>query len=156
MIQSTVCYIRQGSSYLMLLRNKKKNDINEGKWIGVGGKFEQGEDALQCARREILEETGLYAVQLHYEGIIHFHYHHMEDEDIFVYTCDDFTGTLKECNEGTLAWIPKDKIMSLPLWEGDRLFLKRILEPDEQPFVFDLEYDENGNLISATEKEGSI
>lgn len=156
MIQSTVCYLRQGNSYLMLLRNKKKNDINEGKWIGVGGKFEQGEDALQCARREILEETGLCANKLCYEGIIHFHYHHMEDEDIFVYTCDDFTGALKECNEGTLAWIPKDKIMSLPLWEGDRLFLKRMLEMDEQPFVFDLEYDENGNLISATEKEGSI
>ena len=154
MIQSTVCYLRKGDSYLMLLRNKKQNDINEGKWIGVGGKAEFGESMLECAKREILEETGLYASDLSYEGVIHFHYPHMEDEDIYVYTCDTFTGTLKDCNEGTLAWIAKEEIMSLSLWEGDRLFLKKMLNKTENPFIFDLEYDEKGNLIHAAEKEG--
>ena len=59
LLQTTLCYLEKDGAYLMLHRVKKKNDVNHDKWVGVGGKFEPGEDALACALREVREETGL-------------------------------------------------------------------------------------------------
>ena len=127
----------------MLYRNKKKNDVNAGKWIGVGGKKEQGEDMETCMRREIREETGLVVGKLKEEGIIDFIYPHKEAEKITIYTSSDFHGDITECNEGTLAWIDKNKIPDLSLWEGDRIFLKRMLNHNPEKFHFIFEYDEH-------------
>ena len=128
MINTTLCYIERDGKYLLLCRNKKKNDLNEGKWIGVGGKCEPGEAPEACVRRETFEETGLTLGKLHFYGIIHFRSDTWEDEEMYLYGSDDFTGTLAEdCSEGTLAWVPKESVMDLPLWEGDRLFLKKML-----------------------------
>lgn len=128
MINTTLCYIERDGKYLLLCRNKKKNDLNEGKWIGVGGKCEPGEAPEACVRRETFEETGLTLGKLHFYGIIHFRSDTWEDEEMYLYGSDDFTGTLAEdCLEGTLAWVPKESVMDLPLWEGDRLFLKKML-----------------------------
>ena len=128
MMDTTLCYIEQDGKYLLLMRNKKENDLNQGKWIGVGGKCEKGESPEECVRRETLEETGLILGKLHFYGIIHFRSDTWEDEEMYLYGSDDFSGTLAEdCPEGTLAWIPKKEIMDLPLWEGDRLFLKKML-----------------------------
>ena len=129
MIDTTLCYIERGGCWLLMLRNKKENDLNEGKWIGVGGKCEPGETPEQCVRRETFEETGLTLEKLHFYGIIHFRSDTWEDEEMYLYSSDAFTGEPAEaCSEGTLAWIPKEKVMDLPLWEGDRLFLKKMLE----------------------------
>ena len=57
--ETTLCYIEHDGAYLMLHRVKKKNDLNEGKWVGVGGHLEPGETPEMCVRREVLEETGL-------------------------------------------------------------------------------------------------
>ena len=128
MIDTTLCYIEQDGKYLLLMRNKKENDLNEGKWIGVGGKCEKGESPEECVRRETFEETGLTLGRLHFYGIIHFRSDTWEDEEMYLYSSDDFSGSLAEdCPEGTLAWIPKEEVMGLPLWEGDRLFLKKML-----------------------------
>ncbi len=56
---ATICYIDNGKEFLLLHRNKKENDVHQGKWIGVGGKLEPGETPQACAIREIFEETGL-------------------------------------------------------------------------------------------------
>ena len=129
MIDTTLCYIERGGSWLLMLRNKKENDLNEGKWIGVGGKCEPGETPEQCVRREAFEETGLTLGKLHFYGIIHFRSDTWEDEEMYLYSSEDFSGEPAEvCSEGTLAWIPKDNVMELPLWEGDRLFLKKMLD----------------------------
>ncbi len=129
MIDTTLCYIKKEGSWLLLYRNKKENDLNEGKWIGVGGKCEPGETPEQCVRRETLEETGLTLGKVCCRGVVHFRSDTWEDEEMYLYTSEEFSGELDEnCAEGTLAWIPEDQVMSLPMWEGDRLFLPELLE----------------------------
>lgn len=126
-ILTTLCYIEQDGKLLMLYRNKKKKDVNTGKWIGVGGKFEPGETPEQCLLREVYEETGLTLIRYRFNGIIRFASEGWETEDMYLYTGLAFTGELKDCDEGVLKWIPKEEIMSLRLWEGDKIFLKELL-----------------------------
>ena len=109
MIKSTVCYLIRDDKWLMMLRNKKQHDLNHGKWIGVGGKLKDKETPFECMVREVVEETGYQVQSAQYCGIIHFHYNRYEDEEIYVYQTNDYIGTLQECDEGTLAYIPKDE-----------------------------------------------
>lgn len=139
MKETTLCYIEQNDSYLMLLRNKKKIDMNKGKWIGVGGKLEIGETIEECLLREVYEETGLTLKNYNYRGKILFISDEWDSEIMHLYTADDFEGSLTECLEGELRWIPKDKIMDLNLWEGDRAFMKMLME-DEPYFEMKLVY----------------
>ncbi len=113
----------------MLYRNKKNNDPNEGKWLGVGGKLEEGETIDECAQREVLEETGISDANLLRVGLIHFRSDVYPDEDMYLYKGYlEEKPNLLETNEGELRWIAKDKVMMLPLWEGDRVFLKDLSE----------------------------
>ena len=144
---TTLCYIEKDNKYLMLNRTKKKDDINSGKWIGVGGHFEKGETPNECVEREVYEETGLKLIKYCLRGILTF----VADSDfveyIWLYTADEFEGELTECNEGELAWIDKDKVLELNLWEGDKIFLK-LLKEKEEFFSLKLEY-EDGKLIDS-------
>ncbi|MGN1319135.1 MAG: NUDIX hydrolase [Lachnospirales bacterium] len=143
---TTLCYIEKDNKYLMLYRNKKKNDINEGKWIGVGGHFEKGESPDDCLLREVYEETGLHLTSYKLRGIITFIYNKDFCEYMFLYTADKFKGEILPCNEGELKWIDKDKINDLSLWEGDRIFLD-LLNKNTPVFSLKLEY-ENDKLIN--------
>lgn len=126
---ATICYIDNGKEFLLLHRNKKPNDVHEGKWIGVGGKFEAGETPEECARREIFEETGLIAKDLDLQGVITFpEFTPENDWYTYVFRVTDFEGQVKECDEGTLEWVPYDQILKKPTWEGDVTFLSWILE----------------------------
>ena len=142
---TTLCYIQQNDSYLMLHRVTKKNDINHDKWIGVGGHFEHGESPEECLLREVKEETGLTLLNYKFRGIVTF----VSDDDpaeyMCLYTADEFEGELKECDEGVLEWVPFDKIPSLELWEGDRVFLD-LLKKNAPLFSLKLVY-KNGALI---------
>ncbi len=136
MKKATLCYIRRSTEtgrrdYLMLYRNKKENDPNEGKWIGVGGKFETGETPDECMLREVREETGLTLDSYHFCGVVHFISDVWEDEDMYLYraeAAETETEALPTCSEGELHWIPEEELPDLPMWEGDRLFLKPLLE----------------------------
>lgn len=131
MTNTTLCYIEANDSYLMMLRNKKKVDLNKGKWIGVGGHFEEGESPDECLLREVYEETGLTLTEYKLRGIITFISDEWDSEYMFLYTASSFTGELIECNEGHLEWIPKKNILSLNLWEGDKAFLKKLFNEDD-------------------------
>ena len=129
MKKTTLCYIEKDEKYLMLYRNKKEHDPNEGKWIGVGGKLEENETPDECVRREVFEETALSPEKFFYRGIVHFISDCWEDEDMYLYTAegvDIFVTDKISCDEGTLSWIPKTEILTLNLWEGDRYFLELI------------------------------
>ena len=149
MLNTTLCYIEKDDSYLMLLRNKKENDLNEGKWIGVGGKFLDNESPDECLLREVKEETGLTLKSWSFRGIVTFVSDRWECEQMFLYTADCFEGELKSCDEGTLAWIKKSGVLSLDLWEGDKVFLKK-LEETREPFFMKLVY-EGDKLVSVTQ-----
>ena len=123
---TTLCYMEKDGKYLMLCRNKKKNDENAGKWIGIGGHLERGETPRECIIRECLEETGI-EIDPQYRGSVLFFSDACEDECIFVYTAKIGSAKPLECEEGTLAFIEKTKIYDLPLWEGDKVFLNELL-----------------------------
>ncbi len=116
----------------MLHRNKKENDINKGKWIGVGGHFKEGETARECVCREVLEETGYTLSSVKLRGIVEFISDTYDNETMYLFTADSFTGEEITCDEGDLKWIKKEDIPSLSLWEGDKIFLKMLL--DNEPF----------------------
>ena len=132
----------------MLHRIKKQNDLNQDKWIGIGGKFEDRESPEQCVRREVLEETGLTLNACNYRGIITFVSDKWPTEYMHLFTSSDFIGEIKECDEGVLEWVDKQKIYSLPLWQGDKIFLKLIENSDTPFFSLRLEY-KGDTLISA-------
>ena len=132
MIQTTLCYLERGSQYLMLHRTKKKNDINHDKWLGVGGKFEENESPEDCMKREVWEETGFTVTQWRYCGIVTFVHNIYACEHMHLFVCTDWTGEQIVCNEGDLEWIDKSRLLELPAWEGDKIFLKLIA--NERPF----------------------
>ena len=128
---TTLCYIEKDNCYLMLYRGKKENDCNQGKWIGVGGKFEPGESPEECLLREVKEETGLTLTSYRFRGLITFVSDVWEDEMMCLFTADGFEGELTECEEGHLEWIDKKEVPNLNLWEGDRVFLEKLLNTEE-------------------------
>lgn len=142
MTLTTLCYIEKEDSYLMLHRIKKEKDINKDKWIGIGGHFETGESPEDCLLREVFEETGLVLTSYRFRGILTFLCDDITDYYICLYTADGFKGELKECNEGTLEWVAKNKIDDLELWEGDKIFFK-LLEQDAPFFSLKLRYSNN-------------
>lgn len=140
MKMTTLCYLEKDEKYLMLHRTKKANDENHDKWIGVGGKFEDGESPEDCMRREILEETGLTVTAFAYRGIVTFVSDRYPCEYMHLFTVTDWTGVEKECDEGELAWIDKKRLLSLPMWVGDRIFLELIAKADTPFFSLKLTY----------------
>lgn len=123
MRNTTLCYIEKDGKYLMLHRTKKENDLNHDKWIGVGGKFEDKESPEECVIRETFEETGLTLKKMEYRAVITFISNEWETEYMHLFVGTEFDGETRECDEGVLEWVDKDKILNLPLWEGDKIFL---------------------------------
>lgn len=141
MKMTTLCYIEQEGKYLMLHRVKKHHDINAGKWIGVGGHVENGEMPEECLLREVKEETGLVLTAYRLRGLVTFLSDACEPELMCVFTADTFDGEMIECDEGELAWVEKSDVLALPTWEGDRVFLERLLSGDGRFFSIKLRYE---------------
>ena len=147
MHNSTLCYIVKDGKVLMLHRVKKKNDINHDKWIGIGGKFEPEEAPEECILREAKEETGLTLTSWRCRGVVTFLQEGGEGEYMYLFTADDFTGELIECDEGDLQWVSMDCLDTLPTWEGDRIFLN-LLWQDAPFFLLTLRY-QGDRLVEA-------
>ena len=147
MKNTSLCYIERGREYLMLHRVKKTVDENKDKWIGLGGKFEEGESPEDCVLREVREETGLELLSWRYRAIVTFVSNEWGTEYMHLFTSDDYRGEIKECDEGVLEWIDRDNLISLPIWAGDKIFL-RLLDSDEPFFSLKLCY-QGDTLVSA-------
>ena len=152
---TTLCYIEQKGCYLMLHRIKKAHDVNRDKWIGVGGKFKDDETPEECLLREVREETGLTLLNYRFRGILTFIADGWESEYIHLYTATAFEGELTECDEGSLEWVPKERLFSLPIWEGDKIFLK-LLQEDAGFFSLKLSYQGDALVESKLLQESEI
>lgn len=150
-ILSTLCYLERGAEYLMLHRVKKRNDLNHDKWIGVGGKFEEGESPENCLLRECREETGLTLTDWRCRGLVTFVSDQAPTEYMHLFTATAWTGQPHPCDEGVLEWIPKARLQSLPMWEGDRIFLKLL---DQNAPFFSLKLCYEGERLAAAELNG--
>ena len=135
----------------MMHRVKKEKDINKGKWVGVGGHFEEGESPEECLLREVWEETGLTLTSFRLRGIVTFSTDVYPTEYMFLYTADGYEGELTECNEGNLEWVKKEAVYNLPIWEGDKVFF-RLLEEEVPVFSLKLRYE--GNCLVETVLNG--
>ena len=140
MINTTLCYLQRGEDYLMLHRVKKENDLNHDKWIGIGGKFEDKESPEDCLLREVREETGLNLTRYRYRGLVTFVSDRWPTEYMHLFTADGWTGTMKECDEGVLEWVPRKRLLELPHWAGDAIFLELIGRADTPFFSLKLCY----------------
>ena len=150
MVNTTLCYITRGDEVLMLHRIKKKNDINQDKWIGVGGKFENMESPEECLLREVYEETGLRLTSWACRGVVTFETDTAQGlfgEYMYLFTADGFEGELKTCDEGQLQWVSRDFLDQLPKWEGDQIFLD-LLWQDAPFFLLTLRYRQD-RLVEA-------
>ena len=148
MINTTLCYLERDGKYLMLHRVKKANDPSHDKWIGVGGKFEDGASPEECALRETREGTGLTLPSYRYRGLVTFVSDRWETEYMHLFTADAWEGELTACDEGELVWVEKSRLSTLPIWEGDKLFF-RLLDEDIPFFSLKLTYA-GETLTSAT------
>ena len=146
MIETVLAYIEKDNKYLMLYRNKKKHDLNEGFYIGVGGHLEKGENKIDALIREIKEETGLDVISYRFRGTIYFSNDDFS-EVMYLFTVDKYDGELIECNEGTLMWVDKSSLNELHMWEGDKIFLQYLLD-DIDYFELELKYKDK-KLISS-------
>ena len=142
---ATLCYIRKDNHTLMLHRVKKKNDYHEGKWNGLGGKFELGETPEECAIREIEEESGLIVKELKLKGFITFPmFDEKDDWYVFVFVIDKFEGELIDSPEGNLKWIPNEQLLKINLWDGDKIFIPWL---DEEKF-FSAKFNYKGKTFT--------
>ena len=140
MRNTTLCYLERGRDYLMLHRVKKELDENKDKWIGIGGKFEEGESPEDCLLREVREETGLTLKRWRYRGIVTFVSDQWGTEYMHLFTADAWEGRLRQdCDEGVLEWIDREELLTLPIWEGDKIFL-RLLDEGAPFFSLKLRY----------------
>ena len=137
---TTLCYIERDGKYLVIHRNRKEHDENGGKWIGVGGKFEEGESPEECLLREVKEETGLTLTDYRFRGIVTFVSDVWGSEYMHLFTATGFEGEIGECDEGDLVWLGKAELLEKPMWEGDRIFL-RALETESRFFSLKLRYE---------------
>ena len=154
MRNTTLCHIEKDGAYLMLHRIKKQNDLNHDKWVGIGGKFEDKESPEECNFRETLEETGLTLNSMRYCGVVTFVSDIWETEYMHIFHSDDFSGEIKDCDEGRLEWVKLEEVYNLPIWEGDKIFL-RLIEEKAPFFSLKLEY-KGDTLVNAILNGGRI
>lgn len=143
-VVATLCYVEDNEKVLMLLRNKKENDMHQGKYNGLGGKSELGEDPYSCVLREVKEEAGIAIKPMYVANITFENFLPNMDWEVHLFRAKGYSGTLKECNEGDLVWVDKDKLLGLNLWDGDRIFLKYLFQ--DRFFFGKFKYD-NGKVV---------
>ncbi len=153
-ILATLGYILSpdGKDVLLIHRNTRANDMHLGKYNGLGGKLESDEDVVSGFKREVMEEAGIEIEALTLRGTINWTGFGKNNEDWFgfIFLVTKFSGTPKTENpEGTLSWVAIDKILDLPLWEGDRYFLPMVFGDNPRQFHGVMPY-KNGSPLSWT------
>lgn len=138
-ILATLVYIvsQDRKKVLLIHRNKRQDDIHYGKYNGLGGKIESTEDIIEALKREVLEESGLSCTKLQLRGTISWPGFGKGGQDWFgfIFRIDEYSGeVIEENHEGTLEWVPIEKLDQIDLWESDRLWLDKVFAQDSKMF----------------------
>ncbi len=138
-ILATLGYVisPDGASVLMVHRVGRADDQHLGKYNGLGGKLEPTEDVAAGMRRELHEEAGIEVQAMRLRGTVSWPGFGKQGEDWFgfIFVIDAFSGTVPPENaEGRLEWVPRERLLDLPMWEGDRYFLPLVFDEDPRPF----------------------
>lgn len=144
---------------LMIHRNTRPGDLHLGKYNGLGGKLDRDEDVASCMTREIKEEAGIDVTAMTLRGTISWPGFGKNGEDWlgFIYLITDWEGTPLEANpEGTLEWVPLEKVVAcdLPLWEGDKFFLAMVFDDDPTAFHGVMPYKDGAPVSWSFTREG--
>ena len=144
-LQTAVYILSPDRTHVLLIhRNRLPDDIHSGKYLSLGGHVEPDEDVLTCARREVLEESGLTTTELNLRGTVLWTGFGVARRDYlcFVFRADTFSGTPLDGNEeGTLEWVPIDDMASRPMWDSDHLWLPMVFDDVAKPFFGVMPYD---------------
>ncbi|KAF1005074.1 MAG: 8-oxo-dGTP diphosphatase [Luteibacter sp.] len=151
-IVATLGYVLSpdGRSVLMIHRNARQDDQHLGKYNGLGGKMEPGEDIAACMRREIREEAGIECLEMSLRGTLNWPGFGKNGEDwlSFIFVVTRFEGEPPATNaEGSLEWVPIEGLDDLPMWEGDKNFLPLVFDEDPRPFHGVMPY-QDGHMVS--------
>ncbi len=145
-VVATLCYVENDANeILMLYRNKKKNDMHQGKYNGLGGKAEYGEDPYSCVIREVEEEAGIRIKPTYIANMTFHEFMPGIDWEVHLFRAKEYEGTLIDCVEGELEWVKKDSLLELNLWDGDQYFLQHL---DTEKFFFAQFHYQNGKVIN--------
>jgi 8-oxo-dGTP diphosphatase len=146
LIPRVLIFVVRGTSVL-LLKGASSKRLWPGKYNGVGGHLEPGEDVLSAARRELLEETGLTA-DLRLCGTIIMEAGENPGIGIYVFFGEHPQGQPGPSTEGRPEWIHFSEVPHLDAVEDLPVILERIqkMKPDDPPFSARSFYDEKGKI----------
>ncbi|MCR5592593.1 MAG: NUDIX domain-containing protein [Saccharofermentans sp.] len=157
--QTTLCYLTKGEDILFIIKgNTGKNlqNMNAGKYLGVGGHMEDGEAPYECAFREIFEETGIEKhdiKDMKLKGVATFINDMCDNEMMYIYKGEyisDKDPCPGNCDEGVLTWVNKKQLNTIPVWEGDREIF-RLLFAEETDRIFEIKLIYHGNDLVRVE-----
>jgi len=152
-IRAVICYIMRGNEILLLLKATGK--FGAGFWNAPGGKIKAGECVESAARREVLEETGLSLGSLEKAGDLEFYFGPEKtrpDWTADVFVTREFSGMMRESEEGMLKWFPEDELPFDQMWEDDRYWLPLLIRGKRFHGIFQFSSDSKV-LISHNVKE---
>jgi 8-oxo-dGTP diphosphatase len=147
-IPRTLCFISHGNDILLLKRGEHKR-VYPGRYNGIGGHIERDEDPLSGAIREVQEETGLDVANMRFRGVIHVDAGEATGILVFVFSADAKSREITGNDEGTLEWVPRDAIDTLPAVEDLPILIRLLFDgdPHAPPFFAHTSYDALDQLV---------